>query len=176
MQDKTIYQFTVKDLQGKEVPLANYKDKVLLIVNTATRCGEVPQLSKLESLYQKYKNQGFEVLGFPSNQFAKQEPLDGEAIAEYCQINYGVSFKMFDKVDVRGSNAHPVFQFFYDKKQNGRIAARPWWNYYKFLIDRNGHVVDYFITYTYPNSKRLQRAIEKSLGIHNQNVKPSPVL
>lgn len=174
--DNTIYDFTVKNLQGKEVSLSDYKGKVLLIVNTATHCGQVPQLGKLEKLYQQYRDQGFEVLGFPSNQFAGQEPLKGKDIEEFCQVNYGVNFTMFDKVMVRGKNAHPLFKYFRNKKENKKIAVQPMWNYYKFLIDRNGKVVDYFFTYTQPDNKRLVNALEKTLMTDQSILKPSAVL
>ena len=165
MQDKSIYNFTADSVNGKEIPLSNYKGKVLLIVNTATHCGQVPQLGKLEKLYQHYKDQGFEILGFPSNQFANQEPLDGADINEFCAVNYGVSFTIFQKTKVRGKHAHPLFKFFRNKNKNGKIGVQPWWNYYKFLIDRNGNVVDYFYTYTQPDNKRLTKAIEKTLRL-----------
>nr|MBP9549842.1 glutathione peroxidase [Chitinophagales bacterium] len=113
----TIYKFTATSLEGKEIALSEYAGRVLLIVNTATHCGHVGQLQTLENVYQQYKEQGFEILGFPSNQFANQEPLEGKAIGEFCTTNYGVSFQLFDKINVRGRDAHPLFKFFGDKKQ-----------------------------------------------------------
>lgn len=171
IQENTIYKFTATTLDGKEIALSEYAGKVLLIVNTATHCGHVGQLKTLENVYQQFKDQGFEVLGFPSNQFANQEPLDGNSISEFCSKNYGVSFQLFDKTNVRGKNAHPLFTFFGDKKQNGKIAVHPLWNYYKFLIDRNGQVVDYFFTYTKPDNKRIIKAIKNALHTSPANAK-----
>ncbi len=160
--DKSIYQFKVTTLQGKEISLEAYKGKVLLIVNTATRCGKRGQLEDLETIYQKYKDRGFSVLGFPSNDFA-QEPLNGEAIQEYCSINYGVTFPMMNKINVRGENADPLFSFFSDKNKNGVIARTPKWNFYKFLIGKDGFVRDSFWTYRRPVNKKITDAIENAL-------------
>jgi glutathione peroxidase len=171
MNHTSIYHLSATNMAGKEVSLEAYRGQVLLIANTATKCGEAPQLEKLEALHQQYKHAGFSVLGFPCGQFAGQEPLEGAAIEEYCKINYGVSFPIFQKVDVRGSDAHPIFNYFADRKQNGKFAIRPWWNYYKFLIGRDGRVIDYWITYTQPDAKRIAAAIEKAL-----QEKPVPAL
>jgi glutathione peroxidase len=160
----SVYPFKVKRPDGEEIQLDTFKGKVVLIVNTASRCGRAPQLRSLESLYQKYKGQGFIVVGFPSNDFS-QEPLEGTALQEYCEINYGVSFLIMDKIHVRGSNAHPLFQFFSDKKKNGRIATTPRWNYYKFLVGRDGKVIDSFWTYRGPLNKKIIRAIETALSV-----------
>jgi glutathione peroxidase len=165
MNHNSIYQFSALNLAGKEMPLEQYRGQVLLITNTASKCGEAPQLVKLEALHQKYKDGGFQVLGFPCSQFAGQEPFDGTDISEYCQINYGVTFTMFDKVDVKGKEAHPLFRFFADKSQNGKFSIRPRWNYYKFLIGRDGQVIDYWITYTQPDVKRIKKAIEKAMTL-----------
>lgn len=161
--NQSIYQFKVTTLQGKEISLEDYKGKVILIVNTATRCGRRGQLEDLEKIYQKYKDKGFEVLGFPSNDFA-QEPLNGEAIQEYCSINFGVTFPMMNKINVRGENADPLFKFFSDKNQNGVIERIPKWNFYKFLIGKNGKVLDSFWTYRKPTNKKITSAIEKALN------------
>ncbi len=159
---ETIYGFTTKTLQGKEIALDAYRGKVLLVVNTATGCGQSPQLESLEALYRKYKDNGLVIIGFPSDSFA-QEPREGEEIAEYCSVNYGVSFPMMQKVQVRGENADPVFQFFANKKANGKIARIPKWNFYKFLIGRDGKVIDAFWTYRKPTNKKIIRAIENAL-------------
>lgn len=161
--NQTIHQFTVKNLAGQEVDLEDYKGKVLLIVNTATECGFTPQLDGLEKLYKKYKDRGFEILAFPSNDFAGQEPRDGDAIQNFCEKNYGVSFPFFEKVHVKGSNKAPIFEFLSNKKQNGKVSSTPKWNFHKYLVDRDGKVVDYFYTFTKPEAKRLKRAIEKLL-------------
>lgn len=161
--NQSIYQFKVTTLQGKEISLEDYKGKVILIVNTATRCGRRGQLEDLEKIYQKYKDKGFVVLGFPSNDFA-QEPLNGEAIQEYCEINFGVTFPMMNKINVRGENADPLFKFFSDKNKNGMIERTPRWNFYKFLIGKDGKVIDSFWTYRKPTNKKITSAIENALN------------
>ncbi len=159
----SIHEFTVKDLKGKEVNLEKFKGKVLMVVNTASECGFTPQLKGLESLYKKYKEKGFEILAFPSNDFKGQEPLEGSDIKEFCEINYGVSFPIFEKVHVKGSGANPVFKFLSDKKLNGKFSSAPKWNFHKYLIDKNGKVADYFYTFTAPEAGRVKRAIERLL-------------
>ncbi len=160
---KSIHQFTVKNLVGKDVKLEDYKGKALLIVNTASKCGYTPQLAQLEKLHEKYKDKGFAVLGFPSNDFGGQEPLAGQAIQEFCEVNYGVTFPVFEKVHVKGSKAVPLFKFLSDKKLNGEVSSTPKWNFHKYLIDKEGRVVDFFYTITEPDAPRLARAIEKLL-------------
>lgn len=160
---KSIHQFTVKNLAGKDVKLEDYKGKALLIVNTASKCGYTPQLAQLEKLHEKYKDKGFAVLGFPSNDFGGQEPLEGKAIEEFCEVNYGVTFPVFEKVHVKGSKAAPLFKFLSDKKLNGEVSSTPKWNFHKYLIDKEGRVVDYFYTITTPDAPRVARAIEKLL-------------
>lgn len=160
---QSIHQFTVKNLAGKDVPLETYKGKVLLIVNTASKCGYTPQLEQLEKLHEKFRDKGFSVLAFPSNDFGGQEPLNGEAIQEFCDRNYGVTFPVFEKIHVKGNKAAPLFHFLSDKKQNGAVASTPKWNFHKYLIDKEGRVVDFFYTITEPDAIRVQRAIEKLL-------------
>ncbi|MBC8173171.1 MAG: glutathione peroxidase [Chitinophagales bacterium] len=162
MPDQTIYQFTATTIEGKEISFSAYKGKVLIILNIATQCGQVPQLEKLEAIYQKYKEQGLEIVAFPSNQFA-QEPRAGKAIMEFCERNYGITFPVFAKIDVKGKNAHPLFKFLGAKKLNGKFSAQPYWNFYKYIFDRDGNAVDYFISHTYPNKKRVILSIEKTL-------------
>lgn len=157
-----VYDFTVKDLSGKTVPMKEFAGNVLLIVNIASGCGQAPQLSALETLYQQYKSKGFFVIGFPSNQF-KQEPLQGKEISQLCSEYYGVTFPIMEKIQVRGKETHPLFNFFADKKQNGKFSSRPYWNYYKYLIDRNGNAVDYFFTYRKPLSGKITEMIEEEL-------------
>lgn len=161
--EKTIYGFTARNSAGKEISFDQFKGKVLLIVNTASGCGHTPQLGELEEIYQRYKNDGLQIIGFPTDQFS-QEPLEGKAIDEFCTVNYGVTFPIMEKCNVKGANAHPVFQFFADKNQNGKIASAPYWNFYKYLIGRDGKVIDYFFTYRHPTSKKITRAIEKALS------------
>lgn len=161
---KTIYPFSVKQTNGQEISLDQYKGKVLLVVNTASKCGFTPQFKDLEALYQEFKGEDFEILGFPSNQFNGQEPLEGDALHEFCEINYGVSFKIFDKVDVKGETAVPLFKFLSNKNENGHVNSTPKWNFHKYLINKQGEVVDYFYTTTNPNSNKVKKAIRKLLN------------
>jgi len=161
---KNIYNISVDEIGGKSKDLKDYKGKVLLIVNTASKCGFTPQFEDLEALYQDYKDKDFEILGFPSNQFQDQEPLEGEALNEFCQINYGVTFKIFDKVDVKGEKAAPLFQYLSNKDLNGKVNSTPKWNFHKFLVNKQGEVVDYFYTITNPNSNKVRTAIDKLLA------------
>ena len=144
-----IYDFTVKDSQGNDVSLSKYKGEVLLIVNTATGCGFTPQYKGLEELYRKYKDQGFEILDFPCNQFGHQAPGSDAEIGEFCSLNYDTTFPRFKKIDVNGSNAIPLYKWL--KKQKGGIfGSAVKWNFTKFLVDRNGKVVKRYSPTTPP--------------------------
>lgn len=160
---ESIHQFKFKDLHGKETNLSDYQGKVLMVVNTASKCGFTPQYADLEKLYESYKEKGLEILAFPSNQFGGQEPLEGEEIENFCQVNYGVSFKVMEKSDVKGANANPVFKFLSDKDRNGKVGLSPKWNFQKYLIDKDGHVVDYYLSFTKPTAGKVKRKIEKLL-------------
>lgn len=160
---KNIHQFSVKDISGKEVSLEKYKDKVLLIVNTASQCGFTPQLKDMEALYKDYKDQGFEVLAFPSNDFSNQEPLEGEAIQQFCELKYKTSFPIFEKSHVKGNQQSELFQFLSSKKENGKINSIPKWNFHKYLIDKQGQVVDYYYSTTKPTSGKVKKAVEELL-------------
>jgi glutathione peroxidase len=140
----TVHDFSVKDIHGKTVPLDRYKGKVLLIVNTASKCGFTPQYKGLEALYQKLRDKGLVVLGFPCNQFGAQEPGSEDEIASFCEINYGVTFPLFAKVDVNGDDAAPLYRHLKAAKPGllGTEAIK--WNFTKFLVDRNGEVVARF--------------------------------
>ncbi|ANB61843.1 glutathione peroxidase [Anoxybacteroides amylolyticum] len=157
----SIYDFTVKTIQGVEKTLAEYEGKVLLIVNTASKCGFTPQYKELQALYEQYRDKGFVVLGFPCNQFGHQEPGSEEEIAQFCELNYGVTFPMFAKVDVNGEQAHPLFVYLTEKAPGvfGTKAIK--WNFTKFLIDRNGRVVERFAPQTKPSELKVE--IEKLL-------------
>jgi len=145
------YQFSAKSLQGKEIPMESYKGKTILVVNTASKCGLTPQFEGLEKLYQKFKDKGLVILGFPCNQFANQEPGDEKSIAEGCIINYGVSFPMFSKIEVNGENAHPIYKYL--KKELGGIFSRKIkWNFTKFLISSDGKPIKRFAPITKPES------------------------
>ncbi len=160
---KSIYQFSAKDVNGKTVSLENYKGKVLLIVNTASECGFTPQLKGMEALYKEYKDKGVEVLGFPSNDFGGQEPLDGIEIQDFCELNFKTTFPLFEKSHVKGSKQSELFQFLSSKKENGAVDSMPKWNFHKYLIDKEGRVVDYFFSITKPNSAKIKKAIDKLL-------------
>lgn len=150
------YQLSAKTPQGSQLPMSTYQEKVVLIVNTATKCGLTPQFEGLENLYKKYKEDGFEVLGFPCNQFAGQEPETNETITEVCQINHGVTFQLTEKCEVNGENTHPVFQFL-KKQKGGFLGSKIKWNFTKFLINREGKVVKRYSPITKPE------AIEKDV-------------
>jgi len=138
------YGFTATDIDGQERSMTDFKDKVVVVVNTASRCGFTPQYKGLEALYQEYKDQGLVILGFPCNQFGKQEPGDEAEIAQFCELSYGVTFPLFAKVEVNGKNAHPLFEFL---KQNapGLLGSEGIkWNFTKFVVDRKGQVVKRF--------------------------------
>ncbi|CAD9194324.1 MAG: glutathione peroxidase [Acinetobacter bohemicus] len=145
----SIYQFEAELLDGKNKSFADYEGKVLLIVNTASKCGFTPQFSGLEKLYEKYKDQGFEVLGFPCNQFGGQDPGSNEQIGAYCQKNYGVNFPMFAKVDVKGPEAHILFRYLTNNSK-GILGNGIKWNFTKFLIGRDGKVLNRFAPTTKP--------------------------
>lgn len=147
----TIYSFTAKSLTGKEISLDEYKDKVLLIVNTASKCGFTKQLEGLETLYSIYKDKGFVVLGFPCNQFNNQEPGDENSILDGCVINYGVTFPMFSKVKVNGAQADPIFKYL-KKELPGFLTNAIKWNFTKFLIDSNGKPVKRYGSMTSPEA------------------------
>ena len=145
----SIYQFEAELLDGKNKSFADYEGKVLLIVNTASKCGFTPQFSGLEKLYEKYKDQGFEVLGFPCNQFGGQDPGSNGQIGAYCQKNYGVNFPMFAKVDVKGPEAHILFRYLTNNSK-GILGNGIKWNFTKFLIGRDGKVLNRFAPTTKP--------------------------
>lgn len=163
MDKPNIYQFSVEDAKGKTVDLADYKGKVLLIVNTASECGFTPQLELLEDLRKEFEPEDFEVLAFPSNDFGQQEPLNNEAIGKFCAINYHTHFTIFKKIKVRGEFADPLYQFLADKKLNGNLNSTPRWNFHKYLINAEGQVVDFFYPFTKPNSARVKKKIQKLL-------------
>jgi glutathione peroxidase len=163
MTDKNLnaYSFTFNHLQtGEELPLSYLKDRVILIVNTASQCGFTKQYDSLEGLYKTYHSEGLTVLGVPSNDFGQQEPGTSSEIDSFCKINYGVTFPMTRKECVVGDHAHPFY--LWAKDRLGWIAA-PKWNFHKYLINRHGMIVDYFISSTTPDSKKITETIEKLL-------------
>ena len=157
----TIYDFTVDDIEGHPVKLDRYKDKVLLVVNTASKCGFTPQYKGLEALYRKYKDKGFAVLGFPCNQFGSQEPGNEQEIATFCETNYDITFPMFRKVDVNGEGAAPVYRYLKSAKPGVLGTEAIKWNFTKFLVDRGGNVVARFAPNDTPES--IERDVAKAL-------------
>jgi glutathione peroxidase len=158
----SVYDFSVADIHGKTVKLDRYKGKVLLIVNTASKCGFTPQYKGLEALYEQYGKRGFVVLGFPSNQFGEQEPGPESEIAEFCEMNFGVTFPLFAKVDVNGESAHPLYKYLTKAKPGLLGSEGIKWNFTKFLVDRDGNVVKRYAPTTEP--KEIAADIEKLLG------------
>ena len=156
----TIYDFKALNNKGAEVDFADYKGKVLLIVNTASKCGFTPQYDGLEELWKKYKDQGLVVIGFPCDQFAHQEPGSDAEIAEFCRLNHGVTFPLMSKIDVNGDNAHPIFKYL-KSQTSGLLGRSIKWNFTKFLISRDGTRVERFAPTTEP--KDIEKAIESML-------------
>jgi len=161
---QSVYDFSALSVDGREIPLSQYKGSVLIIVNTASKCGFTPQYAGLEALYEQYKDRGLVVLGFPCNQFGAQEPGTEAEIAQFCELNYGVSFPMFSKIDVNGPEAHPLYQFLKSEKSGifgviGLEAIK--WNFTKFLVDRSGNVVGRYAPSTAPAD--LKPAVEMLL-------------
>ena len=154
----------MKSLTGKKVDLGKYKGKVLLVVNVASQCGATPQYKPLEALHEKYGEKGLAVLGFPCNQFNKQEPGDDEDIAQFCEKNYGVKFDMFSKIDVNGENAADLFKQLTSKENFAKDAGPVKWNFEKFLISKEGKVVARFRTGVEPNSEDVVKAVEAELA------------
>jgi glutathione peroxidase len=157
-----VYSFTLNSIDGKPAPLADYKGKVVLIVNVASQCGYTPQYSALESIYEKYKDQGFVILGFPANNFGAQEPGTNEEIKTFCNRKYSVTFPLYSKISVKGDDKAPLYVYL-TKDTGPGIAGDIRWNFTKFLIDRDGKVVQRFEPAITPDSKEMTAAIEKQL-------------
>lgn len=158
---QTIYGFSFDSLMAeKPIKLSDYREKVILIVNTASKCGFTGQYKELETLYQKFRTKGFVIIGIPSNDFGAQEPGSNEEIAHFCELNYGVTFPMTSKYSVKGDGAHPFYQ--YARKELG-FGTAPKWNFHKYLINRKGVLVDYFHSTTKPDSPHLVKAISTLL-------------
>lgn len=163
MDQKSIYDFSVKSIDGKDVKMSDYKGKVLLIVNVASKCGFTPQYKGLEELYRKYQKDGLVVMGFPCNQFAGQEPGSNEEIKTFCKTNYDVTFPMFDKIDVNGDNTAPLYQYLKEQAPGILSTKDIKWNFTKFLIDKNGKVIERFAPATTPESidEHIARLLKK---------------
>lgn len=160
---KNIYDFTMQDIDGNDVKLSNYKGKVLLVVNVASKCGLTPQYKDLQALYEKYKGQGLEILAFPANNFLGQEPGNNAKIKEFCSSTYSVTFPMFSKISVKGKDIHPLYKYLTSKKENGTVDAPVTWNFQKFLLDKNGNVITSFAPKHKVTEADFIQALEKAL-------------
>ncbi|MEG1256246.1 glutathione peroxidase [Clostridium sp.] len=154
------YDFSARKMNGQEMNMEEYKGKTVMIVNTASKCGFTPQFKELEEIYKEYKDRGFEILGFPCNQFKQQDPLSNKEINEFCQLNYGVTFTMFEKIDVNGEEAHPLYKFL-KSEAKGAFGEKIKWNFTKFLINSEGKVISRYAPTTSPIS--IKDDIEKLL-------------
>lgn len=163
---KNIYDFHLKNIDGKEVSLGQYEGKVLLIVNTASLCGYTPQYEGLEKLYKEYKDQGFVILGFPANNFGQQEPGTDTKIKQFCQTKYSVTFPMFSKVSVKGENQSPLFTYL-TSEPNPDFTGEIKWNFEKFLIGKDGKLLHRFRSQVTPGSNQLSTAVRKALAQNN---------
>lgn len=161
MKNSEFYQLSAKNLAGKEINMEAYEGKTVLVVNTASKCGLTPQYEGLQKMYEKYKDQGLVVLGFPCNQFGNQEPGDEKSIAEGCLVNYGVSFPMFSKIEVNGENTHPIFKYLKNKLR-GTLGKNIKWNFTKFLIDTEGQPLKRFSPTTKP--EKIEKYLDKILA------------
>jgi glutathione peroxidase len=159
----SIYDFSLPSIDGKSMPLSSFKGKVVMMVNVASKCGYTPQYSALEAIYEKYKDRGFVILGFPANNFGGQEPGTNEEIKTFCSTRYQVTFPMYAKVSVKGEDATPLYQYI-TKDANPSVAGEIKWNFTKFLVDRSGKVVQRFEPAVKPDSPEVTAAIEKLLG------------
>jgi glutathione peroxidase len=159
----TIHDFKVQDIGGTERSLSEFAGKVLLIVNVASKCGFTPQYKGLQSLYERYRQRGFVVLGFPSNDFHQEQGTEAE-IQSFCSLTYGVTFPMFAKISVKGKGAHPLYAFLTDKETNPRFSGKITWNFNKFLVDRSGVIVGRFDSKDAPLGDKIPRVIEEVLG------------
>jgi glutathione peroxidase len=160
MTTKTIYDFNALEFSGNKKSLSDYQGKVLLIVNTASGCYFRKQFRTLEKLYLQYKDRGFEILAFPSNDFANQEPRTGLNLETYCRIQEGVTFPVFKRIHVKGEFVDPLYNYLSNKSENGIIDSVPLWNFHKFLIDKEGKVVDFYYSFTSPSSSSINKQIE----------------
>ena len=154
-QNKSFYDFAVKTIDGKEFSLSSLKGKKVLVVNVASKCGLTPQYAQLEKLYEKYKDKDFVIIGFPANNFMGQEPGSNEEIAQFCSLNYGVTFPMMAKISVKGKEIAPLYQWLTEKKLNGKEDASVQWNFQKFMIDENGN----WVGFASPKERQIKEKI-----------------
>jgi len=160
MADTTAHDFALTGIDGKPMPLAQFKGQAVLVVNTASECGYTPQYEELEALWQGYKDKGLVIVGVPSNDFGGQEPGTASEIASFCKINYGVTFPLADKTVVKGATAHPFYKW---AGEQAGMLGRPKWNFHKYLIGADGRFVDWFSTQTKPMGPKIRAAVEKAL-------------
>jgi glutathione peroxidase len=158
---QSFYDFKVKDIDGKDFSLSSLKGKKVLVVNTASKCGLTPQYKQLEELFKTYGGDKFTIIGFPANNFAQQEPGTNKEIAEFCEKNYGVTFKMMSKISVKGDDMAPLYQWLTSKGKNGVMDSEVKWNFQKYLIDENGHLVDVVDPKTKPDDEKIVSWIKK---------------
>jgi Glutathione peroxidase len=158
---QSFYDFKVKDIDGKDFSLSSLKGKKVLVVNTASKCGLTPQYKQLEELFKTYGGDKFTIIGFPANNFAQQEPGTDKEIAEFCEKNYGVTFKMMSKISVKGDDMAPLYQWLTNKGKNGVMDSEVKWNFQKYMIDENGHLVDVVDPKTKPDDEKIVSWIKK---------------
>lgn len=158
----SVHEFTMKTIKGEEKPLKDYNGKAMLIVNVASKCGLTPQYEQLQKLHEKYSDKGLAILGFPCNQFLRQEPGSEEEIQQFCSVNYGVTFDMFSKIDVNGKNRHPLYEHL--AGDNAKFPGKISWNFEKFLVNKDGEVVARFDPKVTPDSAEVVEAIEKEIA------------
>lgn len=160
---KSVYDFTLKNVSGKDVKLDEFRGKVVMLVNVASKCGYTPQYDGLEKIYERYKNQGFVILGFPANNFGGQEPGTNAEIKDFCRLNYGVTFPVFSKISVKGEDKHPLYKYLTEKETNPEFAGEIKWNFNKFLLGKDGKIVARFDSADEPESEKVTQAIEHAL-------------
>lgn len=165
MQQKTLLDFTMRDIAGSEVPLRKFEGRVLLVVNVASKCGLTPQYKGLQELYDRYKDRGFEILGFPANDFMWQEPGSDSEIQQFCTTKYSVTFPVFSKISVKGKGIHPLYEFLTLPQTNPKFHGKIGWNFAKFLLDRKGNVIARFEPKTEPLSPEVTEAVEHALAL-----------
>ncbi len=162
--DKTIYQFTMNDIAGNPVSLKDFEGKVVLMVNVASECGLTPQYEQLQALYASHESKGLVILGFPANNFGAQEPGENAEIQSFCKKNYGVTFPMFSKISVKGDDQHPLYQFLCSKEKNGLTDATVKWNFQKFLIGKNGELLEVIAPTTLVSDENVLKSIDQALN------------
>ena len=160
---KTVYDFTLKDSKGRDVKLDEFRGQVVMLVNVASKCGYTPQYEGLQKIYERYKNRGFTILGFPANNFGAQEPGTDEEIQEFCRINYGVTFPVFSKISVKGDDQHPLYKYLTGRETNPEFAGEIKWNFNKFLVGRDGRILARFDSGDKPEDAKVTQAIEQAL-------------